>query len=171
MKKENQEKIRCTIRVTGCTGGHDPESPQWPTHEHMILIDILDQGSEEGNEKSVLENLNKGEFTIELDEEQDGIEKLKKLFNKKSVIKYFEDALTSDLAPGIILSKFLNDLQDSVRNRCFNIYVMEWGNGNDDDDGDDDSEYPNNINEDAFDETIRGHSGGYKTIVFEKLEN
>jgi phosphopantothenoylcysteine synthetase/decarboxylase len=136
----------------------------------MILIDILDQGSKKKNEKSVLKKLNKGEFTIELDEEQDGIETLKKLFNKKSVIKYFEDALTSDLAPGIILSKFLNDLQNSVRDCCFNIYVEEWGRVNDDDD-DDDSEYPNNINEDAFDETIRGHSGGYKTIVFEKLKS
>ncbi len=163
-KREGQEKIRCTIRVTGCTGGHDPESPQWPTHDHKILIDILDQGSKKKNEKLLLEKLTKGKFTIELDEEQDGIETLKELFNKENVIEAVEELSALKLAPGIILSKFLNNLQNSVRACCLEIYVMEWGILSDDEDEDEEEEYPNNINEDALYEIIR--SGG-KDIVFD----
>jgi hypothetical protein len=167
MKNQEKEKIRCTIRVTGCAGGYDPETPgYWPIHNHKILIDILDQGSKKGNEKSVLEKLNQGEFTIELDEEQDGIETLKKLFNKENVIKAVTGS--SDLAPGILLSRFLDNLQHAVHMECFEIYVEEYGRVIDEDDDDEYQEYPNNINEDAFDEII---SGGGKDIVFEKLEN
>jgi len=160
MKNQEKEKIRCTIRVTGCAGGYDPETPgYWTIHNHRILIDMLDQGSKEGNEKLVLEKLNKGEFTIELDEEQEGIETLEKLFNKENVIEAVTGS--SDLAPGILLSTLLDNLQHAVHMQCFEIYV-EWY-------GDEEcQEYPNNINEEAFDEII---SRGGKDIVFEKLEN
>ena len=167
MKNQNQEKIRCTISLEGCAGGHDPETPgYWDLHKYGIIIDILEQGSKEGNEKSVLENLSKGEFTTSLsgDFSQDGIKRLREVFNKENVIKAMEGTLTSDLAPGILLSGFLNDLRDDIKDCSFDIYVEEGGN----DDGDDDSEYPNNINEDAFDDIWERLPNG---IVFEKLEN
>jgi hypothetical protein len=158
MKSQNQEKIRCTIRVTGCAGGHDPETPgYWSTHNHKILIDILDQGSKKKNEKSVLKNLNEGEFTIKLDEKQEGIETLKRLLNKENVIEAVKG--TSDL------STLLEDVQHAVHTTCFNIYVNEYGEESDEDEY---QEYPNNINEEAFDEIL---SRGGNDIVFEKLKS
>ncbi len=163
MKNQGEEKIRCTIRVTGCAGGHDPETPgYWSVHDHKILIDILDQGSKKKNEKAVLEKLTKGKFTIELDEEQEGIKILKRLLNKKNVIEAVDGSLALDLSPKILLSSFLDNLQDSVEECCFlYIYVSEYGRADNVD-----QEYPNNINGQAFADIIRR---GGKDIVFERL--
>jgi len=143
---DKKENLRCTIRVSACTGGGDPETPgYWDTHNHEILIDILDQGSKEENEKSVLKKLYEGEFTIELDEEQLGIEDLEMIFNKKTVIKAVE--LKEDL------SSFVDSLQSSVYDLCWDIYVTTYSESSDDNEDDEDfycSEYPNNINEEAF---------------------
>jgi hypothetical protein len=151
---DKKENLRCTIRVSACTGGGDPETPgYWDTHNHEILIDILDQGSKEENEKSVLKKLYEGEFTIELDEEQLGIEDLEKIFNKKSVIKAVEDASEIRYFDKTVLTTVLDSLQSSVYDLCWDIYVTTYSESSDDDedDGDDDySEYPNNINEEAF---------------------
>jgi hypothetical protein len=152
---DKKENLRCTIRVSACTGGGDPESPgYWDTHNHEILIDILDQGSKEENEKSVLKKLYEGEFTIELDEEQLGIEDLEKIFNKKSVIKAVEDASEIRYFDKTVLTTVLDSLQSSVYDLCWDIYVTTYSESSDEDDEDDDfpsiSEYPNNINEEAF---------------------
>ena len=156
-KKEN---LRCTIRVSACTGGNDPETPgYWDTHDHKISIDILDQGSKEENEKSVLEKLYEGEFTIELDENQDDIESLKRLFNKNNVIKAVENEKD--------LSNFLDNLQSSVYTKCWDIYVRTYGVASDDDD-DSYGDYPNNINEEAFDEIMNDLGSD---IVFEVKES
>jgi hypothetical protein len=165
---ENQEKnIRCTISLTTCAGGYDPETPgYWDLNEHEILIDILDQGTKEENEKLVLEKLNEGEFTIELNEGQDGIEEIKKLFNKENVIEAMKGSLTSELAPGIILSNFIDDLRSDLEDCCFDIYVMEYGR---EDEEDEENEYPHNINEEAFSDIWSGFCK--YNINFEELKS
>ena len=171
MKNQNQEKIRCTISLEGCAGGHDPETPgYWDLHQYGIIIDILEQGSKEGNEKSVLENLNKGEFTTSLSGNfsQDGIKRLREVFNKENVIKAMEGTLTSDLASGILLSEFLNDLRNDIKDCSFDIYVDEYRREIDEDDEDFENEYPDNINDEAFSD-IWGWLP--KGIVFEKLKS
>lgn len=153
---DKKENLRCTIRVSACTGGCDPETPgHWDTHNHEILIDILDQGSKEENEKSVLKKLYEGEFTIELDEDQLGIEDLEKIFNKKTVIKAVEHSLlmyTKCLIPAgprsTKLLTVLDSLQSSVYDLCWDIYVKTYSK-EDDEDGNH-WDYPNNINEEAF---------------------
>ena len=155
MKKVNKENIRCTIRVTGCAGGHDPETPgYWDTHNHEILIDILDQGSKEENEKSVLKKLYEGEFTIELDEDQLGIEDLEKIFNKKSVIKEVKDVSEIHYFDKTVLETVLDSLQSSVYDLCWDIYVKTYSK-EDDEDGNH-WDYPNNINEEAFYDVMEG---------------
>jgi hypothetical protein len=152
---DKKENLRCTIRVSACTGGGDPETPgYWDTHNHEILIDILDQGSKEENEKSVLKKLYEGEFTIELDEEQLGIEDLVKIFNKKSVIKAVEDASEIRYFDKTVLTTFLDSLQSSVYDLCWDIYVTTYSK-EDDEDGNH-WDYPNNINEEAFYDVMKG---------------
>ena len=125
---DKKENLRCTIRVSACTGGGDPDTPgYWDTHDHTILIDILDQGSKEENEKSVLKKLYEGEFTIELDEEQIGISGLKKIFNKKSIIKEVEDASDIHYFDKTKLETILDSLQSSVYSLCWDIYVTTYG--------------------------------------------
>ena len=164
---DKKENLRCTIRVSACTGGGDPDTPgYWDTHDHTILIDILDQGSKEENEKSVLKKLYEGEFTIELDEEQIGISGLKKIFNKKSIIKEVEDASDIHYFDKTKLETILDSLQSSVYSLCWDIYVTTYGEK--DEDEDDYSEYPNNINEEAFDEIMNDLGSD---IVFEVKES
>jgi hypothetical protein len=164
---DKKENLRCTIRVSACTGGGDPETPgYWDTHNHEILIDILDQGSKEENEKSVLKKLYEGEFTIELDEEQIGIRGLKMIFNKKSVIKEVEDASEIRYFDKTVLKTVLDSLQSSVYDHCWDIYVTTYGL--DEDDEDDYSEYPNNINEEAFYDVMNELGSD---IVFEVKES
>ena len=164
---DKKENLRCTIRVSACTGGGDPDTPgYWDTHDHTILIDILDQGSKEENEKSVLKKLYEGEFTIELDEEQIGISDLKKIFNKKSIIKEVEDASDIHYFDKTKLETILDSLQSSVYSLCWDIYVTTYGEK--DEDEDDYSEYPNNINEEAFDEIMNDLGSD---IVFEVKES
>ena len=152
---DKKENLRCTIRVSACTGGGDPDTPgYWDTHDHTILIDILDQGSKEENEKSVLKKLYEGEFTIELDEEQIGISGLKKIFNKKSIIKEVEDASDIHYFDKTKLETILDSLQSSVYSLWWDIYVTTYGEKDEEEDEDDYSEYPNNINEEAFDEIL-----------------
>ena len=166
---DKKENLRCTIRVSACTGGGDPDTPgYWDTHDHTILIDILDQGSKEENEKSVLKKLYEGEFTIELDEEQIGISDLKKIFNKKSIIKEVEDASDIHYFDKTKLETILDSLQNSVYMLCWDIYVTTYGANADDEDEDDYSEYPNNINEEAFDEIMNDLGSD---IVFEVKES
>ena len=166
---DKKENLRCTIRVSACTGGGDPDTPgYWDTHDHTILIDILDQGSKEENEKSVLKKLYEGEFTIELDEEQIGISGLKKIFNKKSIIKEVEDASDIHYFDKTKLETILDSLQSSVYSLCWDIYVTTYGAKDEDEDEDDYSEYPNNINEEAFDEIM---SDLGSDIVFEVKES
>ena len=166
---DKKENLRCTIRVSACTGGGDPDTPgYWDTHDHTILIDILDQGSKEENEKSVLKKLYEGEFTIELDEEQIGISGLKKIFNKKSIIKEVEDASDIHYFDKTKLETILDSLQSSVYSLCWDIYVTTYGEKDEDEDEDDYSEYPNNINEEAFDEIM---SDLGSDIVFEVKES
>ena len=146
---DKKENLRCTIRVSACTGGGDPETPgYWDTHNHEILIDILDQGSKEENEKSVLKKLYEGEFTIELDEDQLGIEDLEKIFNKKSVIKEVKDVSEIHYFDKTVLETVLDSLQSSVYDLCWDIYVTTYSK-EDDEDGNH-WDYPNNINEEAF---------------------
>jgi hypothetical protein len=166
---DKKENLRCTIRVSACTGGGDPESPgYWDTHNHEILIDILDQGSKEENEKSVLKKLYEGEFTIELDEEQIGIRGLKMIFNKKSVIKAVEDVKLFSFRTK--LESVVDSLQSSVYDLCWDIYVTTYSESSDDEDDEDDnySEYPNNINEEAFYDVMKGLGSD---IVFEVEES
>jgi len=168
---DKKENLRCTIRVSACTGGGDPETPgYWDTHNHEILIDILDQGSKEENEKSVLKKLYEGEFTIELDEEQLGIEDLEMIFNKKSVIKAVEDVGLSSFRTK--LESVVDSLQSSVYDLCWDIYVTTYSESSDDDDydvmSDDYSEYPNNINEEAFYDVMKELGSD---IVFEVEES
>ena len=164
---DKKENLRCTIRVSACTGGGDPETPgYWDTHNHEILIDILDQGSKEENEKSVLKKLYEGEFTIELDEEQLGIEDLVKIFNKKSVIKAVEDASEIRYFDKTVLTTFLDSLQSSVYDLCWDIYVTTYSK-EDDEDGNH-WDYPNNINEEAFYDVMKGLGSD---IVFEVEES
>ena len=166
---DKKENLRCTIRVSACTGGGDPDTPgYWDTHDHTILIDILDQGSKEENEKSVLKKLYEGEFTIELDEEQIGISGLKKIFNKKSIIKEVEDASDIHYFDKTKLETILDSLQSSVYSLCWDIYVTTYGEKDEDEDEDDYSEYPNNINEEAFDEIMNDLGSD---IVFEVKES
>ena len=166
---DKKENLRCTIRVSACTGGGDPDTPgYWDTHDHTILIDILDQGSKEENEKSVLKKLYEGEFTIELDEEQIGISGLKKIFNKKSIIKEVEDASDIHYFDKTKLETILDSLQSSVYSLCWDIYVTTYGERDEDEDEDDYSEYPNNINEEAFDEIMNDLGSD---IVFEVKES
>ena len=166
---DKKENLRCTIRVSACTGGGDPDTPgYWDTHDHTILIDILDQGSKEENEKSVLKKLYEGEFTIELDEEQIGISGLKKIFNKKSIIKEVEDASDIHYFDKTKLETILDSLQSSVYSLCWDIYVTTYGAKDEDEDEDDYSEYPNNINEEAFDEIMNDLGSD---IVFEVKES
>ena len=166
---DKKENLRCTIRVSACTGGGDPDTPgYWDTHDHTILIDILDQGSKEENEKSVLKKLYEGEFTIELDEEQIGISGLKKIFNKKSIIKEVEDASDINYFDKTKLETILDSLQSSVYSLCWDIYVTTYGAKDEDEDEDDYSEYPNNINEEAFDEIMNDLGSD---IVFEVKES
>ena len=166
---DKKENLRCTIRVSACTGGGDPDTPgYWDTHDHTILIDILDQGSKEENEKSVLKKLYEGEFTIELDEEQIGISGLKKIFNKKSIIKEVEDASDINYFDKTKLETILDSLQSSVYSLCWDIYVTTYGEKDEDEDEDDYSEYPNNINEEAFDEIMNDLGSD---IVFEVKES
>jgi len=161
---DKKENLRCTIRVSACTGGGDPETPgYWDTHNHEILIDILDQGSKEENEKSVLKKLYEGEFTIELDEEQLGIEDLEMIFNKKSVIKAVEDVGLSSFRTK--LESVVDSLQSSVYDLCWDIYVTTYSK---EDDEDDYSEYPNNINEEAFYDVMKELGSN---IVFEVEES
>ena len=165
---DKKENLRCTIRVSACTGGGDPETPgYWDTHNHEILIDILDQGSKEENEKSVLKKLYEGEFTIELDEEQLGIEDLEKIFNKKSVIKAVEDASEIRYFDKTVLTTVLDSLQSSVYDLCWDIYVTTYSESSDDED-DDYSGYPKNINEEAFDDVMNKLGSD---IVFEVEES
>jgi len=149
---DKKENLRCTIRVSACTGGGDPETPgYWDTHNHEILIDILDQGSKEENEKSVLKKLYEGEFTIELDEDQLGIEDLEKIFNKKSVIKEVKDVSEIHYFDKTVLETVLDSLQSSVYDLCWDIYVTTYSKEDDEDDEDGNHwDYPNNINEEAF---------------------
>ena len=166
---DKKENLKCTIRVSACTGGGDPDTPgYWDTHDHTILIDILDQGSKEENEKSVLKKLYEGEFTIELDEEQIGISGLKKIFNKKSIIKEVEDASDIHYFDKTKLETILDSLQSSVYSLCWDIYVTTYGEKDEDEDEDDYSEYPNNINEEAFDEIMNDLGSD---IVFEVKES
>ena len=166
---DKKENLRCTIRVSACTGGGDPDTPgYWDTHDHTILIDILDQGSKEENEKYVLKKLYEGEFTIELDEEQIGISGLKKIFNKKSIIKEVEDASDIHYFDKTKLETILDSLQSSVYSLCWDIYVTTYGAKDEDEDEDDYSEYPNNINEEAFDEIMNDLGSD---IVFEVKES
>ena len=166
---DKKENLRCTIRVSACTGGGDPDTPgYWDTHDHTILIDILDQGSKEENEKYVLKKLYEGEFTIELDEEQIGISGLKKIFNKKSIIKEVEDASDINYFDKTKLETILDSLQSSVYSLCWDIYVTTYGAKDEDEDEDDYSEYPNNINEEAFDEIMNDLGSD---IVFEVKES
>jgi hypothetical protein len=175
---DKKENLRCTIRVSACTGGGDPDTPgYWDTHDHTILIDILDQGSKEENEKSVLKKLYEGEFTIELDEEQIGISGLKKIFNKKSIIKEVEDASDIHYFDKTKLETILDSLQSSVYSLCWDIYVTTYGTKKLEDDADINldeikrrvfSEYPNNINEEAFDEIMDDLGSD---IVFEVKES
>ena len=166
---DKKENLRCTIRVSACTGGGDPDTPgYWDTHDHTILIDILDQGSKEENEKYVLKKLYEGEFTIELDEEQIGISGLKKIFNKKSIIKEVEDASDIHYFDKTKLETILDSLQSSVYSLCWDIYVTTYGEKDEDEDEDDYSEYPNNINEEAFDEIMNDLGSD---IVFEVKES
>ena len=166
---DKKENLRCTIRVSACTGGGDPDTPgYWDTHDHTILIDILDQGSKEENEKSVLKKLYEGEFTIELDEEQIGISGLKKIFNKKSIIKEVEDASDIHYFDKTKLETILDSLQSSVYSLCWDIYVTTYGEKDEDEDEDDYSEDPNNINEEAFDEIMNDLGSD---IVFEVKES
>jgi hypothetical protein len=181
---DKKENLRCTIRVSACTGGGDPETPgYWDTHNHEILIDILDQGSKEENEKSVLKKLYEGEFTIELDEEQLGIEDLEKIFNKKSVIKAVEDAsdwlicnfdktlleTVLDSFDKTVLETVLDSLQSSVYDLCWDIYVTTYSKEDDEDDEDGNHwDYPNNINEEAFYDVMKGLGSD---IVFEVEES
>ena len=152
---DKKENLRCTIRVSACTGGCDPETPgHWDTHNHEILIDILDQGSKEENEKSVLKKLYEGEFTIELDEEQLGIEDLEKIFNKKSVIKEVKDVSGIHYFDKTVLETVLDSLQSSVYDLCWDIYVTTYSK-EDDEDGNH-WDYPNNINEEAFYDVMEG---------------
>jgi len=161
---DKKENLRCTIRVSACTGGGDPETPgYWDTHNHEILIDILDQGSKEENEKSVLKKLYEGEFTIELDEEQLGIEDLEMIFNKKSVIKAVEDVKLFSFRTK--LESVVDSLQSSVYDLCWDIYVTTYSK---EDDEDDYSEYPNNINEEAFYDVMKELGSN---IVFEVEES
>ena len=164
---DKKENLRCTIRVSACTGGGDPENPgYWDTHNHEILIDILDQGSIEENEKSVLKKLYEGEFTIELDEEQIGIRGLKMIFNKKSVIKEVEDASEIRYFDKTVLKTVLDSLQSSVYDHCWDIYVTTYGLDEDDDYNS--GEYPNNINEEAFYDVMNELGSD---IVFEVKES
>ena len=164
---DKKENLRCTIRVSACTGGGDPETPgYWDTHNHEILIDILDQGSKEENEKSVLKKLYEGEFTIELDEEQLGIEDLEMIFNKKSVIKAVEDVKLFSFRTK--LESVVDSLQSSVYDLCWDIYVTTYSESSDDEDDDNYSEYPNNINEEAFYDVMKGLGSD---IVFEVEES
>jgi hypothetical protein len=164
---DKKENLRCTIRVSACTGGGDPENPgYWDTHNHEILIDILDQGSKEENEKSVLKKLYEGEFTIELDEEQIGIRGLKMIFNKKSVIKEVEDASEIRYFDKTVLKTVLDSLQSSVYDHCWDIYVTTYGLDEDDDYNS--GEYPNNINEEAFYDVMNELGSD---IVFEVKES
>ena len=175
---DKKENLRCTIRVSACTGGGDPDTPgYWDTHDHTILIDILDQGSKEENEKSVLKKLYEGEFTIELDEEQIGISGLKKIFNKKSISKEVEDASDIHYFDKTKLETILDSLQSSVYSLCWDIYVTTYGTKKLEDDADINldeikrrvfSEYPNNINEEAFDEIMDDLGSD---IVFEVKES
>ena len=173
---DKKENLRCTIRVSACTGGGDPETPgYWDTNNHEILIDILDQGSKEENEKSVLKKLYEGEFTIELDEEQLGIEDLEKIFNKKSVIKAVEDASEIRYFDKTVLTTVLDSLQSSVYDLCWDIYVTthsvrDMKSLNDDEDDEDGNhwDYPNNINEEAFYDVMKGLGSD---IVFEVEES
>ena len=168
---DKKENLRCTIRVSACTGGGDPETPgYWDTHNHEILIDILDQGSKEENEKSVLKKLYEGEFTIELDEEQLGIEDLEKIFNKKSVIKAVEDASEIRYFDKTVLTTVLDSLQSSVYDLCWDIYVTTYSESSDDDEDVEDlyCEYPNNINEEAFYDVMNELGSD---IVFEVKES
>jgi len=152
---DKKENLRCTIRVSACTGGCDPETPgHWDTHNHEILIDILDQGSKEENEKSVLKKLYEGEFTIELDEDQLGIEDLEKIFNKKSVIKEVKDVSGIHYFDKTVLETVLDSLQSSVYDLCWDIYVTTYSK-EDDEDGNH-WDYPNNINEEAFYDVMEG---------------
>jgi len=152
---DKKENLRCTIRVSACTGGGDPETPgYWDTHNHEILIDILDQGSKEENEKSVLKKLYEGEFTIELDEDQLGIEDLEKIFNKKSVIKEVKDVSEIHYFDKTVLETVLDSLQSSVYDLCWDIYVNTYSK-EDDEDGNH-WDYPNNINEEAFYDVMEG---------------
>jgi len=152
---DKKENLRCTIRVSACTGGGDPETPgYWDTHNHEILIDILDQGSKEENEKSVLKKLYEGEFTIELDEDQLGIEDLEKIFNKKSVIKEVKDVSEIHYFDKTVLETVLDSLQSSVYDLCWDIYVTTYSK-EDDEDGNH-WDYPNNINEEAFYDVMEG---------------
>ena len=155
---DKKENLRCTIRVSACTGGNDPETPgYWDTHNHEILIDILDQGSKEENEKSVLKKLYEGEFTIELDEDQLGIEDLQKIFNKKSVIKEVKDVSEIHYFDKTVLQTVLDSLQSSVYDLCWDIYVTTYSKEDDEDDEDGNHwDYPNNINEEAFYDVMNG---------------
>jgi len=164
---DKKENLRCTIRVSACTGGCDPETPgHWDTHNHEILIDILDQGSKEENEKSVLKKLYEGEFTIELDEDQLGIEDLEKIFNKKSVIKEVKDVSGIHYFDKTVLETVLDSLQSSVYDLCWDIYVTTYSK-EDDEDGNH-WDYPNNINEEAFYDVMEGLGSD---IVFEVEES
>jgi len=164
---DKKENLRCTIRVSACTGGCDPETPgHWDTHNHEILIDILDQGSKEENEKSVLKKLYEGEFTIELDEDQLGIEDLEKIFNKKSVIKEVKDVSGIHYFDKTVLETVLDSLQSSVYDLCWDIYVTTYSK-EDDEDGNH-WDYPNNINEEAFYDVMEGLGSN---IVFEVEES
>ena len=154
---DKKENLRCTIRVSACTGGGDPENPgYWDTHNHEILIDILDQGSKEENEKSVLKKLYEGEFTIELDEEQLGIEDLEKIFNKKSVIKEVKDVSEIHYFDKTVLETVLDSLQSSVYDLCWDIYVTTYSKEDDEDEDGNHWDYPNNINEEAFYDVMEG---------------
>ena len=66
------------------------------------------------------------------------------------------------------LETILDSLQSSVYSLCWDIYVTTYGEKDEDEDEDDYSEYPNNINEEAFDEIMNDLGSD---IVFEVKES